>query len=335
MDRSRSVHEKLAKSVDKTLLKHASKSQRALEEIEARAAARAAAERGGSAIPITRSTRKQLDQVANIRSVLSLSETPQFYDQLTSGNQATFITGMPLPRTLNPPKVAASGGKKKKKSASTADMIAEEAQAEVERLEVRPRAEDIREESPLSATFSDVAGFAKVASEIQVDNPNTQRRIAEPPDRGGGASSLSGAGLLSGQVDEGDNGGLATNRQTGATPGKNGNKTRQTLQPGTSAGTSAAQEEPSKQRSDEYNPLRDPDPGNAGNTPPRRRRTDMDDSNSDLDIPEHLYSILDPKFCTETMIRPITLLCFSPVQYNRSARGLPVRSRLVNTRFRC
>jgi glycerol-3-phosphate dehydrogenase len=76
MDRSRSVLEKLAKSVDKTLLKHASKSQRALEGIEARAAARAAAERGGSAIPITQSTRKQLDQVANIRSVLSLSETP-------------------------------------------------------------------------------------------------------------------------------------------------------------------------------------------------------------------------------------------------------------------
>jgi hypothetical protein len=34
----------------------------------------------------------------------------------------------------------------------------------------------------------------------------------------------------------------------------------------------------------------------------------MDDSNSDLDIPEHLYSILDPEFCTETMIRPVTLL---------------------------
>jgi hypothetical protein len=131
----------------------------------------------------TRSIIKQLYQVANIRSVLSLSETPQFYDQLTSGNQATFITEMPLPRTPNPPKVAASGGKKKKKSASTADMKAEEDLAEVERgrveqREMRPREEDIREESSLSATFSDVSGFAKAASEIQVDNRTTQRRMA-------------------------------------------------------------------------------------------------------------------------------------------------------------
>jgi hypothetical protein len=128
---------------------------------------------------------------------------------------------MPLPRTLNPQKVAASGGKKKKKLASTADMIAEEARAEVERervrqREVRPGAEDIREELPLSAPFSEGAEFAKVASEIQVDNPTTQRRTAEPPDRGGGASSLSGAGLPSVQVDEGDNGGSDTTRQTEA-----------------------------------------------------------------------------------------------------------------------
>jgi hypothetical protein len=164
MDRSRSVHDKLAKSVDTTLLKHSSKSQRALEGIEARAAARAEYFRGGTGALVTRSVRKQLDQ-----------------------NQATFITGMTLPRTPNLPKVAASGGKKKKKSASTADMIAEEARAEDERREVHPRVEDIRDESPLSATFSDVAGFAKVASEIQVDNPATQRRMAEPPDRGGGA----------------------------------------------------------------------------------------------------------------------------------------------------
>jgi hypothetical protein len=238
--------EQLAKSIAGVELAQQKQAQRTRAALQSH---RGATERTQT----TRSISKQLDQVANIRSVLSLSETPQFYDQLTSGNQATFITGMPLPRTPNPPKVAASGGKKKKKKlASMADMIAEKARAEVERgrveqREVRPRAKDIREESPLSAIFSDVAGFAKVASEIQVDNPTTQRRMAEPPDRGGGASSMPGACLPSGQVDEGDNAGSATTRQTKATPGKSGNKTRQTIQPGTSAGTSAAQEEPSKQ----------------------------------------------------------------------------------------
>jgi hypothetical protein len=57
MDRSHSVHEKLAKSVDTTLLKHASKSKRASEGIEARAAARAEDFRGGTGALVTRSVR--------------------------------------------------------------------------------------------------------------------------------------------------------------------------------------------------------------------------------------------------------------------------------------
>jgi hypothetical protein len=66
MDRSRSVHEKLAKSVETTRLRHASKSQRSLEEIKDRAAARAEDFWGGTGALVTRSVRKQSDQGVNL-----------------------------------------------------------------------------------------------------------------------------------------------------------------------------------------------------------------------------------------------------------------------------
>jgi hypothetical protein len=62
MDRSCSVHEKFANSVDTTRLEHASKSQRSLKGKEARAAARAEDFRGGTGALVTRSVHKQLDQ---------------------------------------------------------------------------------------------------------------------------------------------------------------------------------------------------------------------------------------------------------------------------------
>jgi hypothetical protein len=78
MDRSRSVQEKLAKSVDTTWLKHASKSQRSLEGIEARAAARAEDFRGGTGALVTRIFCKQLDQGVNLYGLASSAEIKYF-----------------------------------------------------------------------------------------------------------------------------------------------------------------------------------------------------------------------------------------------------------------
>jgi hypothetical protein len=99
MDRNRSVHEKFAKSV--TRLKHTSKSQRSLEGIEARAAARAEDFRGGTGALVTRSVRKQLDQGVNLYGIASFAEKGNFPLNLEQeGNPS--LAAIPLPRTPQP-----------------------------------------------------------------------------------------------------------------------------------------------------------------------------------------------------------------------------------------
>jgi hypothetical protein len=43
-------------------------------------------------------------------------------------------------------------------------------------------------------------------------------------------------------------------------------------------------------------------------------RPDLDESNSDLDINVPMYSINDPKFCTEVMVRTVSLLSPNDIQ---------------------
>jgi hypothetical protein len=98
MDRSLSVHAKLAKSVDTTQLKHARESQLSLEGIEARAAARAKYFGGGTGALVTRSVRKQLDQGVNLYGIASFAEKGNFPINLEQeGNPS--LAAMPLPRT--------------------------------------------------------------------------------------------------------------------------------------------------------------------------------------------------------------------------------------------
>jgi hypothetical protein len=73
-----------------------------------RAALRATALRNSADTAVTRSTSKQISQVANLRAVLVETESASFLHNLPSA----FPTGMPFPRT---PQEGGSGRKKGKK----------------------------------------------------------------------------------------------------------------------------------------------------------------------------------------------------------------------------
>jgi hypothetical protein len=46
----------------------------------------------------------------------------------------------------------------------------------------------------------------------------------------------------------------------------------------------------------------------------RRFRPDLDESNSDLDINVPMYSINDPEFCTDVILRTVSLLSPNAIQ---------------------
>jgi hypothetical protein len=161
MDRSRSVHDKLAKLVDTTRLKHASKSQRSLEGIEARAAARAEDFRGGTGALVTRSVRKQLYQGVNLYSIASFAEKGNFSLNLKQeGNPS--LAAMPLPHTPQLQKKTAptpiqSGHKTKKQRKADEAAEANELARERRQGNVSP---------DLSKSFSDNATFQTLAGVV-------------------------------------------------------------------------------------------------------------------------------------------------------------------------
>jgi hypothetical protein len=133
MDRSRSVHDKLAKLVDTTRLKHASKSQRSLEGIEARAAARAEDFRGGTGALVTRSVRKQLDQGVKLYGIASFAEKGNFPSNLEQERNPSLAamtsrTPQPQKKTSQTPIQSGHRTKKQRKAdeAEDADKLARE-----------------------------------------------------------------------------------------------------------------------------------------------------------------------------------------------------------------
>jgi hypothetical protein len=107
-----------------------------------RAYKRATAWQRGEEVQVTRSTSKQLEQIPNLLSVLSLLEsTTDFLEALQDTNKSLTI-GMTLPHTPNPKmpqKGHTSGGKKsikKKERMSTSDQ--ETTQLEEEQEQQQP-----------------------------------------------------------------------------------------------------------------------------------------------------------------------------------------------------
>jgi hypothetical protein len=182
MDRSRSIHEKLAKSVDTTRLKHASKSQKSLEGIEARAAARAEDFRGGTGALVTRSVRKQLDQGVNLYGIASFAEKGNFPLNLEQeGNPS--LAAMPLPRTPQPQKKTAptpiqSGHRtKKQRKADEAEEADELAKERRKQGNVSP---DLSELFSDNATCQTLAGVVRGGEE---EREADQTKFLNPPGR--------------------------------------------------------------------------------------------------------------------------------------------------------
>jgi hypothetical protein len=175
MDRSRSAHEKLANSVDTTRLKHASKFQRSLEGIEARAAARAEDFRGGSGALVTKSVRKQLDQGVNLHGIVSFAEKKNFPLNLEEERNPS-LAAMPLPRTPQPlkkpaPTPSQSGHRTKKQrkadEAEEADELAKE------------RRKQGNVSADLSESFSDNATFQTLGGVVRGNKEERERQIKQ------------------------------------------------------------------------------------------------------------------------------------------------------------
>jgi hypothetical protein len=182
MDRSRSVHEKLANSVDTTWLKHASKSQRSLKGIESRGAARADDFRGGTGALVTRSVRKQLYQGVNLYGIASFAEKGNFPLNLEQERNKS-LAAMPLPRTPQAQKKTAptpsqSGQRTKKQrkvdEAEEADELAKE------------RRKQGNVSPDLSKSFSDNATFQTLAGVVcgsEEEREADQTNFLNPPGR--------------------------------------------------------------------------------------------------------------------------------------------------------
>jgi hypothetical protein len=208
MDRSCSAHQKLANSVDTTRLKHASKSQRSLEGIEARAAARAEDFRGGSGALVTKSVRKQLDQGVNLYSIASFAEKGNFPLNLEQGRNPS-LAAMPRPHTPQPQKKPAptpthSGHRtKKQRKADEAEEADELAKERRKQGNVLP---DLSKSFSDNATFQTLAGVVSGNEEEreadQTTNLNPLGRIApltpttNPPDLTARDPTTTAKGLL-------------------------------------------------------------------------------------------------------------------------------------------
>jgi hypothetical protein len=152
--------------------KQAERKSTSSQGVAARAYERATAWQRGEGGHVTRSTRKQLEQIPNLRSVLSLVESSTDFLEALQDTNKSLTTGMTLPRTPNPQmpqKGHTTGGKKSKKKSerrSTSDQDATQLEEEQE------------QQQPLSAMFSDNARFEDLAADME--NQERQREVLQP-----------------------------------------------------------------------------------------------------------------------------------------------------------
>jgi hypothetical protein len=174
MDGAHQVNE-LAKNISCVEIaqrKQAEQKSTSSRGVAERAYERATAWQRGEEVHITRSTSKQLEQIPNLCSVLSLVESSTDFLEALQDTNKSLATGMTSPRTPNPQmpqKSHTSGGKKGKKKSgrmSTSDQDTTQLEEEQE------------QQQPLSATFSDNARFEDQAANIE--NQETDRDVLQP-----------------------------------------------------------------------------------------------------------------------------------------------------------
>jgi hypothetical protein len=200
-----------------------------------------------------------------------------------------------------PQKSHTSGGKKGKKKSgrmSTSDQDTTQLEEEQE------------QQQPLSATFSDNARFEDLAANI--DNLETDREVLQPM-----KESLVPAPQ---QAEDEENssqsvteGGDVKTTKTIVQPGPTGppwpsGQTRSVSAAAAAVGERAgAGAEKAGKSSGQVQGERDSPQG-------RGFRPDLDESNSDLDINVPMYSTNDPEFCTEVMVRTVSLLSHNAIK---------------------
>jgi hypothetical protein len=172
----------LAKSVDTTRLKYASKSQRSLEGIEARAAARAEDFRVGTGGLVTRSVHKQSDQGVNLYGIASFAEKGNFPLNLEQeGNPS--LAAMPLLRTPQlqkkavPTPIQSGHRTKKQRKADEAEEADELAKERRKQGNVSP---DLSELFSDNATCQTLAGVVRGGEE---EREADQTKFLNPPGR--------------------------------------------------------------------------------------------------------------------------------------------------------
>jgi hypothetical protein len=216
----------------------------------------------------------------------------------------SFQTGMPFPRTptsQKPQKGHTSGGggkkgKKKSEGVTTSDQGTTQLEEEQE------------QQQPLSATFSDKARFEDLAASME--NPETGKEVLQPR-----TESLV---IAPQQAEDGEN---SRPSVTGAEDRKT---TRQNVEPGptgppgpsgqTRSRLGATAPVGERAGAEKGGNSSGQVPGEGDSPPGRRFRPDLDESNSDLDISVPMYAINDPEFCTELMVRTVSLLSPNAIQ---------------------
>jgi hypothetical protein len=172
---SRASQDELAKNitcVEIAQQKQAKRRSTSLQGVAERAYQRATAWHRGEGVHVTRSTSKQLEQIPNLRSVLSLAESSTDFLEALQDTNKSLKTGMTLPRTPDPKMPQGgqtAGGKKTKKKddrGSTSDPGTTRLEGEEE------------QQQPLSATFSDNARFEELVTDM--DNQEKQRDVLQP-----------------------------------------------------------------------------------------------------------------------------------------------------------
>jgi hypothetical protein len=198
-----------------------------------------------------------------------------------------------------PQKSHTSGAKKGKKKSgrmSTSDRDATQLEEEQE------------QQQPLSATFLDNARFEDLAAGME--NQETDREVFQPrteslvpaPQQAEDKENSSQSVTEAGDVKT-----TKKNVQPGPTgpPGPSG-QTRLVSGAAAAVGERAGAENAGKS-SGQVQGERDSPQG-------RGFRPDLDESNSDLDINVPMYSINDLEFCTEVMVRTVSLLSPNAIQ---------------------
>jgi hypothetical protein len=277
-------------------LKQAKRRSTSLQGVAERAYQRATAWHRGEGVHVTRSTSKQLEQITNLRSVLSLSESSTDFLEALQNTNKSLTTGMTLPRTPDPKmpqKGQTAGGKKTKKKddrGSTSDLGTTQLEGEEE------------QQQPLSATFSDNARFEELVTDM--DNQEKQRDVLQP------RTDLLVPALQQAEDEE--------NSSQSVTEVRNVKTTRGHVQPGPtglpgpsrqtrvlSGAAAAVGEERRSSRQVQ---------GEGKSLQGRAFRHDMDDSNSDLETIIPMYSINDPEFCNDVGVNTFSSLSPNAIQ---------------------